>query len=75
VCGKCALHETKVCQNVLQIQKDGKTTNYYLVQNDISKTFHKDICETSGEKVTVTGTVSGKDGKRVMTASKIEPVK
>jgi len=75
VCGKCVLHETKVCQNVLQIQKDGKTTNYYLVQNDISKAFHDTICTTAGEKVTATGTVSEKDGKRVMTVSKIEPVK
>src|ERR1039458_8132934 len=75
VCGKCVLHETKVCENVLQIQKDGKTTSYYLVQNDISKAFHDNICKTDGEKVTATGTVSQKDGKRMMTVSKIEPVK
>jgi hypothetical protein len=75
VCGKCVLHETKECQNVLQIQKDGKTVNYYLAQNDISRAFHDNICTTSGEKVTVTGTVSEKDGKETMIASKIEPVK
>jgi len=75
VCAKCALHETQECQNVLQVQKDGKTVNYYLAQNDISKTFHDNICTTSGEKVTATGTVSEKDGKQVMTVSKIEPVK
>jgi hypothetical protein len=75
VCAKCVLHETKECQNVLQIQKDGKTVNYYLEQNDISKAFHDNICGTSGEKVTATGTVSEKDGKQVMTISKIEAVK
>ncbi len=75
VCAKCVLHETKECQNVLQIQKDGKTVNYYLEQNDISKAFHDNICTTAGEKVTATGTVSEKDGKQVMTVSKIEPVK
>jgi hypothetical protein len=75
VCAKCVLHETTECQNVLQIQKDGKTVNYYLTQNDISKAFHDDICTTSGEKVTATGTVSEKDGKQVMTVSKIEPAK
>jgi hypothetical protein len=75
VCAKCVLHETKECQNVLQIQKDGKTVNYYLAQNDISKAFHDNICTTSGEKVTATGTVSEKDGKQVMTVSKIEPAK
>jgi hypothetical protein len=75
VCGKCVLHETKDCQNVLQVQKDGKTVNYYLAQNDISKAFHANICTTAGEKVTATGTVSEKDGKQMMTVSKIEPVK
>jgi hypothetical protein len=75
VCAKCVLHETKECQNVLQIQKDGKTVNYYLEQNDISKAFHDNICTTAGEKVTATGKVSEKDGKQIMTVSKIEPVK
>jgi hypothetical protein len=75
VCAKCVLHETKECQNVLQVQKDGKTVNYYLAQNDISKAFHDNICTTDGEKATATGTVSEKDGKQVMTVSKIEPVK
>ena len=75
VCAKCVLHETKTCQNVLQVQQDGKTVNYYLVQNDVSKGFHDQICTTGGEKATVTGMVSEKDGKKVLTASKIEPVK
>ena len=75
VCAKCVLHETKKCQNVLQIQKDGKTVNYYLAQNDISKAFHDNICKTEGEKVTATGKLSEKDGKQMMTVSKIEPVK
>jgi hypothetical protein len=75
VCAKCALHETPECQNVLQVEKDGKTVNYYLAQNDTSKAFHDNICTTSGEKVTATGTVSEKGGKQVMTVSKIEPVK
>jgi len=75
VCAKCVLHETKECQNVLQVADNGKTTNYYLAQNDVSKNFHDDICGTAGEKVTVTGTVSEKDGKQVLTPSKITPVK
>jgi hypothetical protein len=72
VCAKCVLHETKACQNVLQVQQDGKTVNYYLAQNDTSKNFHENICGNSGEKATVTGTVSKKKGKEVLTASKIE---
>jgi Family of unknown function (DUF6370) len=75
VCGKCTLHETKSCQNVVQVTKDGKTVNYYLIQNDTSKAAHGAICGGDSEKVTVTGAVEEKDGKEVMTPSKIEPVK
>jgi type 1 fimbria pilin len=75
VCGKCKLHETDKCQNVLQVEKDGKTVNYYLKQNKVSKDFHSNICQNDGEKVTVTGTVKEKGGKEMMTATKIEEVK
>jgi hypothetical protein len=75
VCGKCTLHETKSCQNVVQVTKDGKTVNYYLVQNDASKAAHEPICGGDSEKVTVTGTVEEKDGKEVVTPTKIEVIK
>ena len=73
VCGKCTLHETDKCQNVVQVTgSDGKTVNYYLKMNDVSKTAHDPICGGGSEKVTVTGTVEDKDGKKMMTASKID---
>ena len=75
VCAKCTLHETTSCQNVVQVAKDGKTVNYYLVQNDTSKAAHGAICGGDPEKVTVTGTVEEKDGKQLVTPTKIEPVK
>jgi hypothetical protein len=75
VCGKCTLDETTSCQNVVQVTKDGKTVNYYLVHNDTSKAAHGAICGGDPEKVTVTGTVEEKDGKELLTPSKIEPVK
>ena len=75
VCGKCTLHITSECQNVLQVQKDGKTVNYFLTQNPVSKDFHSNICQTDGEKVTVTGTVKQDGDKVTLKASKIEPVK
>ncbi|MEJ0089971.1 MAG: DUF6370 family protein [Limisphaerales bacterium] len=75
VCGKCELHEAKSCQNVVQVTKDGKTVNYYLVQNDTSKAAHELICEGTPQKVIVTGSVEKKDGKQVLTATKIEAVK
>jgi len=75
VCAKCTLHETDQCQNVVQVVKDGKTVNYYLKQNDVSKAAHGPICGGSSEKVTVTGTVTEKDGKQMMTPTKIDVVK
>jgi RecG-like helicase len=74
-CAKCALKEADKCQNVIQVEKkNGKTVNYYLVQNDISKAFHENICKES-KKVTATGTVKKEDGKMMLTAEKIEVVK
>lgn len=75
VCGKCAMHETKSCQNVVQVMKDGKTVNYYLKQNEVCKAVHENICGGTAEKVTVTGTIQEKDGKEVLTPTKIDPVK
>ena len=75
VCGKCTLHETKECQNVVQVSEDGKTVNYYLKQNDVSKSSKEPICGGSSEKVTVTGTVATEDGKQVLTPTKIDVAK
>jgi hypothetical protein len=74
MCAKCALHETDKCQTVIQTQEDGKTVTYYLAQNKVSKEFHENVCKES-HKVTATGTVKEKDGKKVLTASKIELAK
>jgi Family of unknown function (DUF6370) len=70
-CAKCALHETKECQTVIQSEENGKTVTYYLVGNDAAKAFHKNICEEA-HKATATGTVEMKDGKEMLTVSKIE---
>ena len=74
-CGKCALHETEKCQNVIQVEnKNGKKVNYYLAQNEISKGFHENLCKES-KKVKATGTVKTEDGKKVLTVTKIELAK
>jgi hypothetical protein len=73
-CAKCALHETEKCQNAIQVEEQGKTVTYYLAQNSTSKDFHDNICKKS-EKVTATGVVSEKDGKKILTVSKIEAAK
>ena len=71
VCGKCKLHVTKSCQNVLQVEQNGTNVDYFLTQNQVSKDFHSNICTTDGEKATVTGTVKEKHGKEVLTPTKI----
>ena len=70
-CAKCALKETEKCQNAIQVEKDGKKTTYYLVQNDMSKKFHSNLCKES-KKVTATGTCKKVDGKLELTVTKLE---
>jgi len=74
-CGKCALHETEKCQNVIQAKEGDKTVTYYLADNDVSKAFHKDNLCKGSKQVTATGEVSEKDGKKILTVSKIEAAK
>jgi hypothetical protein len=71
-CGKCALKETSTCQNVLVVKDGDKTVNYYLAANDVSKGAHPAVCHGPKDNISVTGTVEEKDGKKVLTASKIE---
>ena len=73
-CGKCALKETEKCQNVIQVEKDGKKTTYYLTPNDLSKKFHENLCKES-KKVTATGMVKTVNGKKELTVTKIELAK
>ena len=73
-CAKCALKEKKDCQNAVVVEKDKKKTTYYLVNNDVSKAFHKNLC-TASAKVKVTGTDKLVDEKHEFTATKIELAK
>ncbi|MDR3635245.1 MAG: DUF6370 family protein [Isosphaeraceae bacterium] len=70
-CAKCSLKETKACQNAIVAEEDGKKVTYYLAPNAVSKKFHGNICQET-KKVKATGTVKEEDGKKVLTASKIE---
>ena len=69
-CAKCALKESESCQNVVQVKEGDKTVTYYLVHNDVSKDFHKNICKET-KKISVTGTVKEVDGKMQLTPTKI----
>jgi Family of unknown function (DUF6370) len=77
MCAKCALKETKTCQNAVIVTKDGKKETYYLAHEGVSKKSHSSMgfCQASKDdpiKVKVTGTVEKKDDKLVMTAEKID---
>jgi hypothetical protein len=78
-CAKCALKEAPTCQNVVVVEKDGKTTKYYLAQNDVAKQAHSKagFCtapKDAGPKVKVEGTCEKKDDKLVVTATKIDKI-
>ena len=73
-CAKCGLHEADECQTVIQTKEDGKTVTYYLTDNAMSKDFHDNVCKKP-KQVTATGEVTEKDGKKMLTVSKIEVVK
>ena len=53
------------------MNKKGKTLNYYLAANDVSKAFHQNVCKEA-KKVRATGTVKKVDSKNEFTVSKIE---
>jgi len=73
-CAKCVLKEADKCQNVIETTENGKKVKYYLAKNDVNKNFQEDLC-TDGKKVTATGTVKEVDGKKQLTATKIELAK
>jgi len=76
MCAKCTLKKADQdkCQDVL-VSKDsaGKVTEYYVEKNDVAKAYGH-TCK--GEKpAAVTGTVSEKDGKKWIAATKMEAPK
>ena len=73
-CAMCMLHEGGECKTVIQTTKHGKTTTYYVVDNDVSKAFHEDVCH-GAKKVVAKGTVTEVDGKEKLTLTKIEVAK
>jgi hypothetical protein len=75
-CAKCILKEGDKCQTVIETKEDGKMVKYYVADNEVGKKFmdKDEVCERA-KKLTATGTVKEVDGKKVLTASKIELVK
>jgi hypothetical protein len=69
-CAKCDLDLQKTCHTVIKVSEDGKDVVYYLDEKSGKKN-HTKICKTP-MKGSVTGKVSEKDGKKIVTASKVE---
>lgn len=69
-CAMCDLHETAECQTAITTKDDGRKVVYYLVDNDVSSKFHGNICKTPA-RVMATGVVEVKDGKNILTATKV----
>jgi len=76
MCAKCTLKkaDAKECQDVLVVKDaKGATAEYYLVKNAVQEKFGH-VC--TGEKpATATGTVTEKDGKKWLDATKLDEVK
>jgi hypothetical protein len=72
VCAKCYLKrpDAKECQDVLMVKDaKGATTEFYVTKNEVAKETGEACMEPM--KVTITGAVSEKDGRKWITASKI----
>src|SRR5829696_8650570 len=68
VCAKCALKETKSCQNTITTDDGGKKVTYYRVHDKVSKKAHGGlgICTASKDdpiKVKATGEAKEEEGK------------
>lgn len=73
VCAKCALKKADAheCQDVLVVtDAAGARTEFYITKNDVAEKAGE-AC-TQEIRATVTGTVTEKDGRKWLTASRIE---
>lgn len=74
MCAKCTLKKEGAteCQDVVVVEKEGESAEYYVVKNEVSESFgHTCQSKTTAK---VTGTVEEKDGKSWITATVIEKV-
>lgn len=73
MCGKCSLKMTPKCSNALQVKDGDKVITYIIDDKGNGETYHEGVCgDGKIEGVVVTGTVSEKDGKKMVKASKVE---
>ncbi|MFO0823209.1 MAG: hypothetical protein U0792_08825 [Gemmataceae bacterium] len=71
-CTKCALKETKACGHALIVKDGDKKVTYYIADKGGKEPYHKACCTADVDGVKVTGTVGEKDGKKTISAAKVE---
>src|SRR5947209_16947018 len=69
-CAKCDLKQSDKCATVIKVEEDGKDVVYYFDPASGKKN-HSKIC-TSPMPGTVKGTVSEKDGKKVVKVTHVD---
>jgi len=69
-CAKCDLKVEKNCATVIVVSENGTDQVYYLDQKS-AKANHDAICQLA-KQGSVTGTISENDGKKTITATKVE---
>jgi len=76
LCAMCALKETKTCQTAIQVKEDKKTVTYYFDDKGPEEKYHETVCGGGeGKAGTVVGTVTEKDGKKLIRPKKVEYAK
>ena len=69
-CAKCDLGTAEKCRAAVVVKgADGKEVVYLSEANDQAKKLHSEICK-AGKAATVEGTVSEKDGAKIVTITK-----
>jgi hypothetical protein len=69
-CAKCELGKESKCATVIVTQEKGKEVMYYF-DADSNKKYHKEYCTGSSE-AKVSGKVTEKDGKKMISIDKID---
>lgn len=72
-CAKCELGQGSKCATVIKVKEGGKDVVYFFDEAS-DKKYHQDYCKGTKD-ITVKGTVSEKDGKKIITVTSLEKAK
>ena len=75
LCAQCALKEADKCTNAIQVKEGDKLVTYYFADKGDGESYHAEVCGGARKEGTVVGKVSEKDGKKIITPTKVEYAK